>query len=291
MSSRDRARAQHQRVVVEARVAPQPHGERRHVQRGLALLLQLAAVDAGAVLEHDLGHGVGERSPRGARGEDLDDPGFAAAARHDQRARVRGGAGWARAHVLDADRGFEDRAGGDQQDGRVAGEGGVELGERAGRAGRDTAEPRLEASGTRRKSVAQAQRRDARLARVEARQLARQPPVDEHEPQAARIAGRQQRQHVGLGPQLRIGRLEAAPRERRQGRVTPGLVARGRQARLHEARERGGATLAQPRGLGCRLRGERQALEGRAVGVLLRADGAHQRVFSPAAAGSFSSQE
>ena len=77
-----------ERVVGEARVAPQPHGEGGDVEGGGAFLLELVAVHEGVVLDHHLGDGVRERGARRGRGEGLDEPALAPPPGHDERAGV-----------------------------------------------------------------------------------------------------------------------------------------------------------------------------------------------------------
>ena len=267
---------EHERVVEEAGVAAEPHGERRHVQRAFALPLQLVVVDLGAVLEHDLGHRVRERGRARPRGEDLDDPGLAAAPGHDDRARVGGGC--PRGPRRRARRGSErssDRARRDQHHGRVVGEGGVELGEdrRAVAATRASQGSRLagrEASASRRLIAA-----TPGLRRPSATARATRRPFTNTSRGPRGVRRRQERQHVGRGSGRGIGRLEARAHERRQRRVAPGLVARrGRpastkraKAAVRRSRSHAGSDAAGVR--------QREALEARAVGVLLGAHGAH----------------
>ena len=242
-----------ERVVGEAGVAPEPRGEGRDVEGRGALLLELVAVDEGVVLDHDLGHRVRERGARRRR------------RRRSPRAGTRSpapprrGCGRRRppGSPSPAERcatwigSFRTVPGATSTTAPSSAKAVLRSAKTPVRPSATRPSQRLQAPGLRAQHLAQARHLDAGLPGVERRQLGREPAV--HEDDARPRGGPR-----GAARRARPRTLGAAGSAGTKRPFASGATGVWRHASsravgrpdLDEARDGGGAPLAQPRGVG-----------------------------------------
>ena len=249
------APAEGERVGLEAAGAALDDGHEAHVERRLALPLDRAVLEAGAVLEDDLRDRVGEVRGAGDPRVALHDLDLAAAAGDHDRAgmadRGRGPRSPGR-HEDEVDGLVHRQAGRDEDECPVLEERRVEVGEGGRLIAHDAAEMRSQPLRLPREHVGQAADLQAALRR-DRRQSRSEAAVDEDDLVALERALEAEGGHVRRPhPRSLAGRRapEGGARDGSDAREAPLLLGHGREAAVLEAGDGLFALLAKPRRLG-----------------------------------------